>query len=294
VNDFRNNVFGIFGQYTWHIKEETLLEAGLRYDHHAQYGNFLLPRISLFHRFNDAWATRWGLGWGYKTPNPLAPQNVEYSIDKIQPMGSSVVPEHSLGANAEVNWRKNWGADSKVFINMAFFLTNLSKPIIAAEDNSGYVNFANQDKPVVSAGADMYVSATLKEWELYFGYTYTDARRHYLPGNPFVVLTPQNRLAFVIGRNIGENWLLGLEGSYNGGQYRDSDTKTPGYMFLAAMIRRKLGEHVTLVLNGENLLNYRQSDHEPLFTGTITNPVFKPLWAPIDGRVVNFSLRLNL
>jgi iron complex outermembrane receptor protein/outer membrane receptor for ferrienterochelin and colicins len=65
-------------------------------------------------------------------------------------------------------------------------------------------------------------------------------------------------------------------------------------MFLAAMIRRKLGEHVTLVLNGENLLNYRQSDHEPLFTGPITNPVFKPLWAPIDGRVVNFSLRLNL
>jgi len=295
VNEYRNNIFGVFGQYTWHIKDETLLEAGLRYDHHAQYGNFLLPRIALFHRFNDAWATRWGVGWGYKTPNPLAPQNVEYPIEKIQPIGPSVVPEHSLGVNAELNWRKNWSKGNKIFINLAFFLTNLSKPIIASQSTfNGDVNFSNWDGPVVSAGADMYVNATVQEWELYVGYTYTDARRHYLPGNPFVVLTPRNRMAFVIGRNIGENWLLGLEGSYNGTQYRDGDVNTPGYMFMAAMIRRKIGEHLTLVLNGENLLNYRQSDHETLFTGPITQPVFKPLWAPIDGRSINLSLRIGL
>jgi iron complex outermembrane receptor protein/outer membrane receptor for ferrienterochelin and colicins len=64
-------------------------------------------------------------------------------------------------------------------------------------------------------------------------------------------------------------------------------------MFMAALIERKFGSKVSVVLNCENLLDYRQSNHETLYTGTITNPTFKPLWAPIDGRVVNLSLRWN-
>jgi iron complex outermembrane receptor protein/outer membrane receptor for ferrienterochelin and colicins len=62
-------------------------------------------------------------------------------------------------------------------------------------------------------------------------------------------------------------------------------------MFMAAMVERKLGKKISLVLNCENLLDYRQSKHEALYTGTITNPTFKPLWAPIDGRVINCSVR---
>jgi iron complex outermembrane receptor protein/outer membrane receptor for ferrienterochelin and colicins len=58
------------------------------------------------------------------------------------------------------------------------------------------------------------------------------------------------------------------------------------------MIERKFGKIWTLVVNGENLFDYRQTRYEQIYTGTITNPVFKPLWAPIDGRVINLSLRI--
>ncbi|MNT00305.1 hypothetical protein D3C72_1347330 [compost metagenome] len=64
-------------------------------------------------------------------------------------------------------------------------------------------------------------------------------------------------------------------------------------MFMAAMVERKLGSMISLVLNAENLLDYRQDNYESLYTGTITSPVFKPLWAPIDGRVINLSIRLK-
>ena len=57
---------------------------------------------------------------------------------------------------------------------------------------------------------------------------------------------------------------------------------------MAAMISKEIGEHFTLVLNGENLLDFWQSRKEPLYTGTVLNPLFSALWAPIDGRVVNF------
>ena len=56
---------------------------------------------------------------------------------------------------------------------------------------------------------------------------------------------------------------------------------------------RKFGERLSLVLNCENLFDKRQSKYESLYTGSITNPVFKPLWAPIDGRVINIALRFQ-
>jgi iron complex outermembrane receptor protein/outer membrane receptor for ferrienterochelin and colicins len=60
------------------------------------------------------------------------------------------------------------------------------------------------------------------------------------------------------------------------------------------MMEKNLGKHFSVVLNGENILDYRQSKEEVLYTGTITNPVFNPLWAPIDGRVINLSVKWHL
>jgi len=71
-------------------------------------------------------------------------------------------------------------------------------------------------------------------------------------------------------------------------------TTTPGYFFMAAMLQYNIGEHISIVLNAENLLDYRMSRVESLYTGSISNPQFKPLWAPIDGRVINLSLRWKL
>jgi iron complex outermembrane receptor protein/outer membrane receptor for ferrienterochelin and colicins len=87
---------------------------------------------------------------------------------------------------------------------------------------------------------------------------------------------------------------MGLEASYNGGQYRDGEQKTPDYLFLASSIMHAIGKHWQVVLNGENLLDYRQSSVEPLYFGSRNNPMFRPLWAPIDGRVINVSLKWSL
>jgi len=60
------------------------------------------------------------------------------------------------------------------------------------------------------------------------------------------------------------------------------------------MIDYKLNKHCNVILNVENILDYRQSRTETLYSGSITNPVFKTLWAPIDGRAINLCMRINL
>jgi iron complex outermembrane receptor protein/outer membrane receptor for ferrienterochelin and colicins len=62
---------------------------------------------------------------------------------------------------------------------------------------------------------------------------------------------------------------------------------------MAAMAEKKFGPKWSLVLNCENLLDERQSKYESLYTGSIADPTFKTLWAPIDGRVFNLCLRFQ-
>ncbi len=294
IGNSSENVTGAFSQFTANFKENTTLEAGLRVDHHNTYGTFVLPRLALFHRFDEHWATRWGVGFGYKTPNVLAPQNIDYSIEDLEPLPSNITTEKSVGYNAEVNYKLEFGDDASLFINQAFFLTKLNNPIVATQQSDGHVYFSNQGSNITSKGFDTYIKGELAHWELYAGYTFTMVDRNYLSANKFMPLTPKNRMAFVVVYETSNDWRFGLEGSYNGSQYRYDYTKTPGYMFLAGIIAKNFGDRINLVLNCENLLDYRMSKVESLYTGTITNPQFKPLWAPIDGRVVNFSVRINL
>ncbi|GEO11656.1 TonB-dependent receptor [Segetibacter aerophilus] len=293
VGKFSNTTFGAFLQDTWKLLESTKIETGLRVDHHVDYGNFVLPRIALFHHFNEVWGARLGFGMGYKTPNPLTQQIKDYDIYSIQPISSAVTAEKSVGANVEVNYKKEFGDGNTFFINHAFFITNITDPIVATEDVLGKVSFTNFSKPIVTKGFDTYVQMEVNHWELYLGYTYTDAKRNYLQQNNFMLLTPRHRAASVIAYEIEHNWRFGLEGSYTGQQYREDYSKTPGYAFLAAMIEKKLGPKWSLVLNCENLLDERQSKYERLYTGSISTPSFRSLWAPIDGRVANFSVRFK-
>jgi outer membrane receptor for ferrienterochelin and colicins len=293
VGSFSNTTIGAFVQDNWRIANSTKLEAGLRVDHHYDYGNFVLPRIALFHHFNKEWGARLGFGMGYKTPNPLTPQIKDYDIYDIQPINPDVTAEKSTGANAELNYKKEFGEGKNFFINQAFFITTVNDPVIATEDITGKVTFANAPKAIVTKGFDTYIQAVLNEWELYLGYTYTNAERKYLQQDNFMLITPRNRAAFVVAYETAHQWRFGLEGSYTGYQHREDYSKTPGYMFMAVMIGKKFGAKWSLVLNCENLLDERQSKYESLYTGSVTNPSFNALWAPIDGRVLNLSLRFQ-
>lgn len=290
---FNTNTLGAFVQYSYRIKQHTILEGGLRTDVYNNDWIMPLPRLAVFHRFNIHWASRAGFGMGYKAPNPLAQQTIEYTALDVLPLTGTILPELSYGYNAEVNYKKEWG-DNSLFINQAFFLTQINNPIVYGPDAFGKIATGNAYKPIITKGFDTYIKLMLHGWELYAGYTFTDARNTYQPGNTFIPLTPKNRWAFVALKELGEKWRFGLEGSYTGYQYRYDYTTTPSYFFIAAMIQRTINEHFFVVLNCENLLDYRMSNVEPLYTGSVSNPMFKPLWAPIDGRVINLSVRWKL
>ena len=293
VPQFENNSFGIFIQNS--IKfNNTNIEAGIRQDFTNNYGNFFLPQIAVIHHFNERWAARAGIGLGYKVPNALSPSVYDYPIENILPIDiQNTIAEKSVGYNAEFNYKKKFGDDNEIFINQAFFLTQINHPITGNINSEGNIYFKNENKPVISKGFDTYIKATLDEWELYLGYTFTIAENKFLEKNQFIPLTPKHRFAMTALKEFN-TWKAGIEASYTGKQHRLDYTFTPSYLFMAAMISKDVGKHFTLVLNCENLLDYRQSKKESLYFGSISNPTFYPLWSPIDGRVINLSVKWKL
>ncbi len=290
-----NSVLGGFAQYTYHWGAKTILEGGFRLDNHNVYGLFPLPRVSAFRRLNDHFATRVGIGMGYKAPNPRAPYYQDYNVAVLEPVYYQMKPERSLGLNAEMNYKKEWGAHSTVFINEALFYTEVQNPTrIVPSTTLFFYRLINLNTPAITKGSDTYIKVTLDEWELYFGYTFTFVGFNNTNYVDRIYYTPQNRWAFVAAKEFKKKLRLGLEGSYTGQQIRFDNTLTPGYMFLAGSVQYKLNKHFMIMLNGENLLDYRMSREESLFTGTVSVPYFKTLWAPIDGRVINVSLRWQL
>jgi len=60
------------------------------------------------------------------------------------------------------------------------------------------------------------------------------------------------------------------------------------------LMAEKIWERFSLFINFENLTDTRQTKFGPIYTGSITNPDFKDIYAPLDGLVVNGGIKLRL
>lgn len=290
LDNYRQNTLGVFVQDDWKVAERFIAEAGLRFDYHNVYGAFLLPRVSLLYKINSAITTRLGGGLGYKIPSQFVSDIDERDYPIVYP-NNNLRPERSTGVNWDINFKKSINS-WHLTINQMFYITDITKPVIDYRVPNGVIAFSNASKPLNTKGFETYVAASRNALEIYFGYTYTYSRQLYNAVYPNVSLSARNKFATVIAYEFSSHFRAGVEAAYTGKQYLDDGSKTPGYLFAAAMVRYDI-KNVALVLNCENLFDYRQTRQEDIVYGPVSNPSFKQIWAPIDGRVVNLSARIN-
>ncbi|PJJ52937.1 TonB-dependent receptor [Hymenobacter chitinivorans] len=292
---------GLFAQDDWKPTAAFTLQTGLRLDHHNQYGTFVLPRVSGLLQFSPAWSARVGGGLGYKAPTFFANELDERDYANLLPFAADVQAEQSAGANVDVNFQTKGGSGEDSYsltVNQSFFLTRIAHPLLLSQDDAtGLIRFFNAPAPFVTQGFETYVRYRQDETELYLGYLFTDARRHQAADNPYLSLIARHKVAGVGTVELGPHWRVGVEASYIGQQYLDNGRRTPGYFITAGMLRYTTGP-VSFVLNGENLLDYRQTRREAVVLsdaqGSFANPGFRQLWAPVEGRVLNLSMTLKL
>jgi iron complex outermembrane receptor protein/outer membrane receptor for ferrienterochelin and colicins len=296
LQNVTTNTIGFFGQDDWKFNEHFTLQAGIRYDVHSKYGNFLLPRLSLMYKVNREVTMRIGGGLGYKTPVQLNGEIDERNYRYITPLSNNLEAEKSVGANYDVNYKTKLGK-WKLTVNQTFFFNRIDKPLLLVSlptiTPPTYYAFTNQQAPLQTVGFETYVQATKDALELYLGYVYTNAKRKYDITNTNLPLIARNKLATIVAYEFSHHLRAGIEASYTGKQFLDNGQTTEPYLFGAAMMRYNIGK-VSLVLNCENLLDYRQNKKNVVVFPPLNNPTFPEIWAPLDGRVANFSIYWKL
>jgi outer membrane receptor for ferrienterochelin and colicins len=288
-NGFDYKTYGVFAQNTWKPSPNWIVEGGFRVDKTSNFGAFYLPRISVLFKPSKDWSIRLGGGSGYRTPDIFSDGESDFSSTNL-----SAKAETSTGLNFDGNWHTLLFDKLSLTINQAFYAVNINKPIVGSKSFLG--NFlVNYDGKIQTLGTDTYVRLAYDEIELYLGYNHTLAQK--FDGNDkfqnFIYYSPQDKFAMTIAYDLEGEWRFGVENAWVGNQYKSDNAKAKSYWFFAAMVERKF-KRFSLVLNGENLADFRQSRYEPLFDGLRTSPAFRSLWAPIDGRVLNMSLKINL
>jgi outer membrane receptor for ferrienterochelin and colicins len=293
IPNTNTGIVGLFVQDDWKPLSQLTIQAGARLDHSSMWGSFFLPKLSLMYRPSKKITMRAGGGTGYKTPALFSPEIDERDIKYLVGFRDDIIPEKSWGLNYDINYKtKKAGRD--LTFNQTFYITTIDRPFNIEHVPAGapYFRYFNEDESLQTRGAESYVQAIHHELELYFGYVLTDSKRKYNAANPHFPLVAKHKLAAIIAYEFSERFRAGIESSFNGRQFRDNGTKTPSYLFLAAMVRYNVGK-LSFVLNGENLLDYRQSKKETVVFPPYDNPVFPEIWAPLDGRVINLSIRVK-
>ncbi|MGY3089485.1 outer membrane receptor for ferrienterochelin and colicins [Hymenobacter sp. UYAg731] len=291
------HTLGAFVQDDWRLNPRLSLQTGLRLDHHNQYGSFLLPRLALLFRASAAVTARLNGGLGYRAPVPYINSLDERDYPLVKAL-QGVSAETSFGLNGDVNYQRTFdGFDEPLVLslNQSFFYTRLSNPLVlsglgfSGPFQANYLTWQNAAAPLSTRGLETYVRLRADETELYLGYVFTDARRQYDAANQHLPLAARHKFAAVGLVEFTEQFSAGLEASYIGQQFLSDGRTTPGYPLFAALLRYHTGRF-TLALNGENLLDYRQTRREKVVLAPLDNPAFRELWAPVEGRVFNVSL----
>jgi iron complex outermembrane receptor protein len=293
LRNYAQNTFGLFVQNTTRANGWLSIESGLRGDYVAGYGFALLPRLSALFRPGDKWTSRIGGGLGYKTPNIFTEESERIHYRNVMPANPDVNRlEHSFGANADVNYGTPLGDDVFLSLNQLFFYTVLRRPLMLTPLPDDTYRFQNIDGQMDTKGAETNLKIRCRDFTLFVGYTLTDARVTDSGARYRNPLTSMHRLNNVLMYEVEEQWKIGLEAYYYSPQRLHDGTESRHYWICGAMVE-KIWEHFSLYANFENFTDTRQTRFGSIYTGTLANPVFADIYAPLDGFVVNAGVKLR-
>ncbi|MFT3884691.1 MAG: TonB-dependent receptor [Flavobacteriales bacterium] len=280
---------GAFAQLALHRKRWPEIDIGLRVDQPRGYDPQVLPSIAAMYKLSSTVTLRANAGTGYQLPDRSRNYGLVTEGVIASGLAPGTKPESSTGGTVEWTWKKALGEHTFLFVDQTFFATHIDHPLAVTMDGSGTAILSNARGTMLTRGIDNYVRLKHGHAELYLGYTYTLPELRAGGNTSIVAYTPKHRAAMTLSREFGEHWRAGVEASWSGRQARTDGSLTRAQPFMAAMVSYANGRW-TLALNGENITDTRQTRWEDIVSGTSSRPVFAPLWAPIDGRVINLSL----
>ncbi|WP_438961198.1 TonB-dependent receptor [Nonlabens sp.] len=282
---------GVFANNIYDISDRWILETGLRTDVTADWGTFVLPRVSLLFNGSGGFTSRLGGGLGYKIPD-LFTEEAEFvrfqnvlAIDKDR-----LSAETSYGMNLDFNYVTRLSDDVKFSINQLFYLTAIENGLLLQESPLGNssLEYFNAPDITLSRGAETNMKFSYKDFKLFLNYAFIDTRLNFLEGNPQKPLTARHNAGAVLMYET-EDWRIGYESYYTGEQLLFNGTETTDFITMGLLVMKNF-EWGHLYANFENFTDRRQSRFSPTLAVYNGVPTFNEIYAPTDGFILSLGV----
>ncbi|WP_297337536.1 TonB-dependent receptor [Algoriphagus sp.] len=291
--DYSLTTLGVFVQNIWNASPKWTLESGFRLDHLNSEGLFPLPKISAMYQPNQALTLRIGGGLGYKSPTVFTEETERIQFQNLIPIDdASLVSEKSAGANLDINYRIALGEELSLVANTLLFFTRIENPLILEKNNEQF-EFVQPGGKFETRGMEVNLKWNYRDFKLFTGYTFADVIQEFNGEiNPYP-LVARHRLNNVLMFEKHENFWIGLEAYYFSPQVLNDGQKGQSYWILGLMTEKTLGENFSVFANFENFLDTRQTRFDTIYTGDLSHPEFRDIYAPVDGFVINGGVKLK-
>ncbi len=291
--DYSYYTLGAFVQNTWNASDLLTLETGMRGDYQNKYGFFGLPRISAMFKLHPKLTARVGGGLGYKASTVFTEDAERFQFQNVLPINTNnTEAEKSIGGNLDFNYKTPLSDNMTFSINTLFFYTKIDNPLILTPTGSAY-EYLQPRGNIDTKGIETNVKLTYNDFKLFIGYTLADVNEHYNGTTTTFPLVAKHRLNNVLMYEVEDKLKIGLEGYYFSEQKLNDGAIGKSY-WIFGLMTEKLWENFSLFLNFENFLDARQTRFDTIFTGTVTNPTFRDIYAPVDGFVMNGGIKIKL
>lgn len=301
-------VFGGYAQYTYKPLSNLTILAGIRADHHNEYGAFITPRLHVKYDPMDWMQLRASIGKGYRSVNVLAENNYLLASSRIRNL--------SIADNLNLEESLNWGlslsmqipvANKELTITTDFYRTDFQKQVIAdMETDPHAISFYNLKGKSYANSFQFEAGYSLFEgFELRAAYKYTDTKITYNGILLDKALQSKHKGLFSASYQFGnplKRWQIDYTAQLNGGgsmpnpgQVNPQWDKSYNSYWVNMMQVSKFFKNWSVYIGAENLFNFSQKNpiidagnpYGNLFDATM-------IWGPVHGRSLYAGIRWSI
>lgn len=290
--DYAYTIPSLFAQDEYTVAEWVTLSASGRADWHSDYGAFFNPRVALLLR-PGAWTARLSAGTGYYAPTPFTEETEAVGLSRLQPL-AGLEAERARSASVDVG--RALGA---IEVNGTVFASRIDDALQVRGTETGRLQLVNAEGETRTWGTELLAryhadGVHLTATHAYVRSTEPSPERI---GRREVPLTPRHALGLVGMWEAEGRGRLGVEFYYTGRQALDDNPyrdESEPYLVIGALAEWRV-RSARWFINLENLTNTRQTRYDPLLLPSRSQGRWTTdAWAPLEGRVVNAGVRLEL
>lgn len=291
--DYTYRVPAAFAQVEQKVLSNLTLAGSARLDDHSEYGTRLSPRVSALFK-PGPWTVRASLGRGFYAPTPFIEEVEAAGLSRIEPL-AGLRAEVADSASIDFGY-----ARGPFEASLTLFGSEIDHAVQLQDVSATRARLVNADGVTRTRGAELLLRYRLDAITFTGSYVLTGATEPdpNSAGRRDVPLTPRNTAGLTAVWEKHGRGRIGFEAYYTGRQTLEDNpyrTRSRPYVELGAMGELILGR-VSLFLNAENLLGFRQTRYDPLLLpGRAPDGAWTvDAWGPLQGVTVNGGIRLRL